>query len=48
LVNTTYIQRVLTTHGLQPPAADCNAGTKGKVVPVSYTADYYFWKKTGA
>jgi len=21
---------------------------RGKVVPVSYTADYYFWKKTGA
>jgi hypothetical protein len=45
---TTYIQRVLTTDGLQPPAADCNAGVTGKVVPVHYTADHFFWKKTGA
>jgi hypothetical protein len=47
LGNTTFIQRVTTTGGLQPAAADCNAGTKDKVTEVQYTADYYFWKKTG-
>jgi Protein of unknown function (DUF3455) len=48
LVNTTFIQRIATTGGLAPAAADCDATTAGAVVEVPYTADYYFWKKTGA
>lgn len=44
LVATTYIQRIATTGGLAPPAADCNATTAGTVAQVPYTADYYFWK----
>jgi hypothetical protein len=48
LVATTYIQRVATTGGLAPPAAECNATTAGTVAEVPYTADYYFWKHTGA
>jgi Protein of unknown function (DUF3455) len=41
---TTYIQRVNTTGGLTPPAADCNASTAGTVKEVPYTADYWFWR----
>jgi hypothetical protein len=48
LVRTTYIQRIETTGGLAPPAAECNATTVGTVAEVPYTADYYFWKRTGA
>jgi hypothetical protein len=48
LVATTYVQRIATTGGLAPPAAECNATTAGTVAEVPYTADYYFWKKTGA
>ena len=48
LVDTTFIQRINTVGGLTPPAADCNAATAGTVVEVPYTADYVFWKKTGA
>jgi hypothetical protein len=44
LAHTTYIQRMATTGGLAPPAADCNATTAGTQVEVPYTADYYFWK----
>jgi len=47
LVATTYVQRIATTGGLAPPAADCNAATAGAVAEVPYTADYYFWKRTG-
>ena len=48
LVDTTFIQRIHTAGGVTPPAADCNAATASKVVEVPYTADYVFWKKTGA
>jgi hypothetical protein len=48
LVATTYIQRIATTGGLPPPAADCNPTTAGTVAEVPYTADYYFWKHTGS
>ena len=41
---TTYIQRINTTGGLVPPAADCHAGTAGAVKEIPYTADYHFWK----
>jgi hypothetical protein len=48
LVDTTFIQRINTTGGHTPPAADCNAATAGTVVEVPYTADYVFWKHTAA
>jgi Protein of unknown function (DUF3455) len=48
LVGTTYIQRIATTGGLAPPAAECNATTAGARAEIPYTADYYFWKKGGA
>ena len=47
LVATTYVQRIATTGGLAPPAAQCNAARAGTVAEVPYTADYYFWKRTG-
>jgi len=45
LVATTYIQRVNTTGGLAP-ATGCDAVGARSEIP--YTADYYFWKATGA
>ncbi len=48
LVGTSYIQRIETTGGLTPPAADCNAATSGTVAEVPYTAEYVFWKKTAS
>jgi hypothetical protein len=48
LMATTYIQRIRTTGGHTPPAAECNATTAGTVAEVPYTADYYFWKKTAS
>lgn len=47
LGSATYIQRVATTGGIAPAAADCNAATAGTVAEVPYTADYYFWKAKG-
>ena len=44
LAETTYIQRLATTGGLTPPAADCNVATAGTVNEVPYTVDYDFWK----
>jgi len=48
LAHTTYVQRIATTGGLAPSAAECNATTAGTVAEVPYTSDYYFWKKTSA
>jgi hypothetical protein len=48
LVDTTFIQRIATTGGLAPPAAECDATTAGTVAEVPSTADYVFWKKTAA
>jgi Protein of unknown function (DUF3455) len=48
LAGTTYIQRIATTGGLEPPAAYCNPGTVGTVEEIPYTADYVFWKARGA
>lgn len=48
LVGTKFIQRVATTGGLEPPAGECNAETIGSRQEVPYTADYVFWKATGA
>ena len=47
LVGTTYIQRIATTGGLAPSAADCTADTASTTAEVPYTADYYFWKAVG-
>ena len=47
LVATTYVQRINTRGGLAPPASACTAATAGAVAEVPYTADYYFWKRTG-
>jgi Protein of unknown function (DUF3455) len=48
LAGTTYIQRIATTGGLPPAAADCNSGTAGTAREVPYTADYLFWKARSA
>jgi hypothetical protein len=45
---TTYIQRVATTGGLAPDAADCTAATAGTKQAIDYTADYRFWKADDA
>lgn len=44
LADTTFIQRINTTGGLAPAAANCNAATAGTTVEVPYTADYVFWR----
>ena len=48
LAGTTFIQRINTTRGLAPMASTCNASTAGTIEEVPYTADYVFWKATGA
>jgi Protein of unknown function (DUF3455) len=48
LADTTYIQRINTVGGLAPAPADCNADTAGTQIEVPYTADYVFFKATGA
>jgi hypothetical protein len=48
LAGTTFIQRIATTGGLPPAAADCNQTTAATEAEVPYTADYHFWKPTGA
>jgi hypothetical protein len=47
LEGTKYIQRIATTGGLAPAAADCTASTVGTTEEVPYTADYTFWKAIG-
>jgi Protein of unknown function (DUF3455) len=47
LAHTTFIQRVNTTGGLAPAAADCTAATVNTTKGVPYTADYYFCRATG-
>jgi hypothetical protein len=46
LGRTTFIQRINTTGGLTPAAAECNPSTVGTVAEVPYTADYAFWMAT--
>ena len=46
LAATTFIQRLNTQGGTQPPAAECKEQTLGKVKEVPYKADYVFFKKT--
>lgn len=45
---TTFIQRIATTGGLMPAAAQCTAGDVGEIAEVPYTADYAFWKASGS
>ena len=45
LAGTTYIQRINTTGGRSPAGSECDV--TGETTEVAYTADYYFWKKTG-
>lgn len=47
LTATTFIQRINTTGGLEPAAADCADATLGSEREIPYTADYRFWKATG-
>jgi hypothetical protein len=47
LAATTFIQRINTTGGLEPPVADCTEATAGTTKEVPYTADYYFWRARG-
>jgi hypothetical protein len=42
LAETTYVQRIATTGGRAPSAAECDL--PGETAESSYTADYYFWK----
>jgi hypothetical protein len=46
LTGTTFIQRLNTKGGTQPPAAECKAQTAGKVKEIPYKADYVFFKAT--
>ncbi len=46
LAATTYIQRTATTGGRAPAASDCDV--TGEIAEIPYTADYHFWKATGA
>ena len=48
LAGTTFIQRINTTGGLPPAAADCNAATAGSRQEIDYTATYRFWKLSDA
>jgi hypothetical protein len=45
LAGTTYIERLATTGGLEPAAAECDADAVGTEQEIPYTADYRFWKK---
>ena len=47
LYGTTFIQRIATTGGLPPAAADCDATSAGTAREIPYTADYVFWKALG-
>jgi hypothetical protein len=44
LTGTTFVQRINTQGGTQPPAAECKAQTENKVKEVPYKADYVFFR----
>lgn len=46
LTGTTYVQRVNTVGGRAPAASQCDV--QGETAEIAYTADYYFWKRTGS
>lgn len=43
LTSTTFVQRINTAGGVAP-ATGCDADHLGATAPVSYTADYYFYR----
>ena len=47
LADTSFIQRLNTTGGRPPAAANCNATTVGTQAEVPYTADYFFFRPRG-
>ena len=47
LTGTKFIQRIATTGGLSPAAAECDAESVGTAREIPYTADYVFWKARG-
>jgi hypothetical protein len=48
LAHTTFVQRIATTGGVAPATANCNLSTVGTREEIPYTADYLFWKQSGA
>jgi hypothetical protein len=48
LAATTYIQRINTVGGRPPAAADCDDDTVAEQREIPYSADYVFFKPTGA
>jgi len=44
LTGTTFIQRIHTKGGTQPPNSECKAQTADKVKEVPYQADYVFFR----
>ncbi|MBF4767737.1 DUF3455 domain-containing protein [Nocardioides agariphilus] len=46
LTGTTYVQRVNTVGGRAPAASQCHV--PGETAEVEYSADYYFWKRSGS
>jgi hypothetical protein len=46
LTGTTYVQRVNTVGGRAPAASQCDV--PGETAEVGYSADYYFWKRSGS
>jgi hypothetical protein len=48
LANTTFVQRVNTHGGVAPPTGCASSSDVGKKAFVPYTADYFFYKSTGA
>jgi hypothetical protein len=48
MTNVSIIQRVNTVGGNPPGAGTCTAASTGATAESPYSADYYFWKKTGA
>ena len=47
LVNNTINANTGNTGGGLAPTDRCNRSTSGTMKEVPYTADYFFWKKTG-
>jgi len=48
LAGVTFVQRYNTTGGLAPAAGTCGAANAGAMQEIPYTADYAFWRKSGA
>jgi len=48
LANTTFVQRLRTSGGVAPATGCSQAGDVGAVALVPYSADYFFYKATGA